>query len=119
MRPAVEAQLDAVVHQPFAVHPGSGAAAAEHVHRRLLQHACPLPLLHVRAVTAFEYDAGDARAVQEPGEQQPGRAAADDADGGLLRDRGGGQAGGSVRHRRSPAGRTESVAGVAALMHMR
>jgi hypothetical protein len=78
---AVPAELDAVVWQAFVRQPRPGAAVAQYVHRGLLEDACPLTLLHVGPVARFEHYAVNARVVQQPCEQQSGRARADDADG--------------------------------------
>jgi hypothetical protein len=89
VRPAVEAEFDAVVHQALALHPLPRAAAAQHVHGALLQDSGALALLDVVAVLALQHDAVDAGPVQQPGQQQAGGSGADDADGGVL----------TVRHR--------------------
>ena len=56
----------------------------QHVDRALLEDAGALALLDVGAVPALQNDAVDAGVVQEPGEQQPRGAAADDGDGGVV-----------------------------------
>jgi hypothetical protein len=80
--PAVEAELDAVVDEAFAVHALAGPAGAQHVGRALFEDAGALALLDVVAVARLQQYAVDSGLVQQAGEQQPRRAAADDADGG-------------------------------------
>ena len=81
----VEAQLDAVVAQPLAVHALPGAGRAQHVDRALLQDPGALALLDVGAVAALQDDRVDAGVVEQPGEEEAGGAGSDDADGGAHR----------------------------------
>lgn len=81
VRPAVPAQLDAVVHQPLGVETPGGTGLAERVDGGLLKDSGALALLDVRAVLAFQDHAVDACAVQQTGEQETCRSAADDPDG--------------------------------------
>ncbi len=75
-----EPQLDAVMDQALAQHPLPRARADESVHRALLQHAGPHPVLHVVAAAGLQHHRLDAAQVQQVGQQQPGRPGADDRD---------------------------------------
>ncbi len=81
----VVAQLDAVVAQALAVHACAGPGRAQHVDGALLQDPGPLPVLHVLPVAALQDDRVDTGVVEQPGEQEPGGAGSDDADGGTHR----------------------------------
>ena len=83
VRAAVEAQLDAGVDDALAVQALPGPARAQGVDGALFEDAGALAALDVGPVAALQHDAVDARVVQHAGEQQPRRAAADDADGGV------------------------------------
>jgi hypothetical protein len=78
----VVAQLDAAVLEPLAVHALAGTGRAQHVHRALLQDPGALAVLDVGAVATLQDDRVDPGVVQQPGEEEAGRAGADDADGG-------------------------------------
>lgn len=82
MAAPVEAQLDAVVREALAVHALRRARLAQYVDGALLQDPGALAPLDVRAVAALQDDGVDSGVVQEPGEEQPGGARSDDADGG-------------------------------------
>ena len=77
---AVDADVDAAVDEALAVHAGADAHLVQEVDRALLEHAGPDAALDMRAVVPLEHDRGDAGLVQELGQQEPGRARADDAD---------------------------------------
>ena len=75
---AAEPQLDAVVHEPLAMHPLAEADLVHQVHRRLLEHARAHALLHVLAVARLEDHRLDAPQLEQPAEHQPRGAASDD-----------------------------------------
>ena len=77
---AFEAQLDALVDQALGVEAFGGAGLAQSVDRALLQHPGALALFDVLPGPGLQDDTVDARAVQQPGQEQTGGAAADDAD---------------------------------------
>ena len=62
----------------------SPTPASRAVHRALLEHAGAHPLLDVLAAARLEHDGLDPVQVQQVGEQQAGRAGADDADLGVY-----------------------------------
>ncbi len=65
-----------MVHEPFGVHAGAGAAGAQGVDGALFEDPGALALFDVRAGPVLQDDAVDAGVVQQPGEEQPGRAGA-------------------------------------------
>ena len=77
---AVDADLDAVVHQAFAVHARADAGLVEQIHRALLDDAGADAAEHIVAGLPLQDDVVDAGAVQQLPEQQAGRAGADDGD---------------------------------------
>ena len=74
-----EAQLDAVVHEPLALHPVAEPALDQQVDRALLEHAGADALLQVRAAAHLEHHRLDALLVEQVREQQPGRPGPHDA----------------------------------------
>ncbi len=64
----------------FAVHALAEPDFAQQRDGAGLQHAGANPFQHVRAGLALQHDAVDAVAVENMGEQQAGRPAADDGD---------------------------------------
>ena len=62
---ALELQMNAVVDEPFAVHPLADPDRAEEVDRALLEHAGAQPLLDVRAVAPLDDDRVDAVMMQQ------------------------------------------------------
>lgn len=80
-----EPQLDAVVPHPLPVHARPGPGGAQDVRRALLQDPGALALLDIGPVAALQHDGVDAGVVQQTGEEEAGRAGADDADGGAHR----------------------------------
>ena len=60
MPAAVEAQLDAVMHEAFASHAVADARAEEQVHGALLQNTGADPLFHVLAALGLDDDGLDA-----------------------------------------------------------
>ena len=78
------AELDALVDGALAVHPLSDAGLAQGVHGSLLEHAGAHALLDVLAVARLQHDGLDPVQVQQVGEQQAGRAGADDGDLGVY-----------------------------------
>ncbi len=77
---AVELKVDAVVDDPFAIHPLADAGFAQQLDRSLLEHAGADPVLDVLATPVLEDDALDARDLEQPRERQPCRPRPDDAD---------------------------------------
>ena len=77
---AVEAQLEALVHEPLALEPLAQPGGLEQVDRALLEHAGAHALLDVVAAARLEHDRLDAVAGEQVAEEQAGRPAADDAD---------------------------------------
>ena len=59
-RAAAEAQLDAVVHEPFAHHPRADAGRVQEVDRLLLEHACADAFLDVASAAVLDDDRVDA-----------------------------------------------------------
>ena len=86
MARAAEAELDAGVRQAFAVQARAGTGGVEEIDRHLLEHAGADPAEHVVGRALLEDDGVDAGLGEQRGEQQPGRAGADDGD---LRSHGG------------------------------
>ena len=80
MAPAVERQLDAVVDQPLAIEPLADADLVQQIDGALLEQAGADAGAQVLGRAPLEHDAIDAGQPQQPGEQQPGRPAADDPD---------------------------------------
>lgn len=76
---AVEPELYALVREALAVHPLSGPRGAQHLGRAVFEDAGTLALLDVIAGAEFQHDAVDSLAVEQMGQQQAGRAGADDA----------------------------------------
>ena len=87
-----EGQLDAVVHQPLAVHARTHARLVQQVDADLLQHPGADAAEHVLAAALLEQHGVDAGLGQQLAEQQAGRAGADDGNLGARRD--GGRGGG-------------------------
>ena len=81
---ALELEVDAVVHEPFALHPLADAGRAQQIDRALLEHARAQPPLDVRAVAALEHDRLDALECEQMREHQPRGPGADDRDLGAL-----------------------------------
>ncbi len=77
---AVELKIDAVVDDPFAIHPLADTGFAQQLDRPLLEHAGADPVLDVLATPVLEDDALDARDLEQPRERQPCRPRPDDAD---------------------------------------
>jgi len=72
--------VDAVVNETFAVHPLADADRAKEIDSALLEHACALPSLDVRAVAVLDDDRVDAGTMEQMAEREPGRSGADDGD---------------------------------------
>ena len=62
---ALELQVDAVVDEPFAVHPLADAERAQQIDRSLLEHAGAQSALDVRAVATLDDDRVDAVACEQ------------------------------------------------------
>ena len=78
-RPA-EQELDAVVHQPLAVHPLAHAGLVEQVDADLLEDAGADAAEHVLAAHPLDDDVVDPGVVQQLAEQQARGTGADDGD---------------------------------------
>ena len=76
---AVEAQLDAPVHQALAAHPATHTELVEQPRGVVFQHPRTDPAFHIGSGAAFDDDRCDAGPFQEPGQHQAGRPGADDA----------------------------------------
>ena len=76
----LELQVDAMVDEPFAVHPLADADGAEEIHGSLLEHACALSSLDVRTVSMLDHDRVDAGAMEQMAKRESGRSGADDGD---------------------------------------
>jgi hypothetical protein len=83
---AIEAEQDAVVDQPLALQPVGQPEAVQEIDGALLQHAGAHALLDVVAAPVLEHDRGDAGAVEQVREHQPGRTSSDDGDLRVDRD---------------------------------
>ena len=79
MPDAAEAQLDAVVDEALALQALADAEVDQRVDGALLQHARAHALLDVFAAAVLEQHAVDGLAAQQLGEDEAGRAGADDA----------------------------------------
>jgi hypothetical protein len=77
---AREAEAHAVVDGTEAVHARADPGLAQRLDRAPLEDAGTDPRKHVLTRLAFEDDRADAGEMEQPREQQPGRAAADDDD---------------------------------------
>ena len=70
----------AVMRMTFAIHPFAGAGLAQNLDRAEFEHAGADAFQHIGFRLPLEDDAVDSVAVQQMGEEQAGRAAADDRD---------------------------------------
>jgi hypothetical protein len=77
---AVEAQFDAVMHQPFLMQPAGNAGALQQFDRVLLQHAGADAAEDVIGAAAFEDDGFDAVVFEQATKQQAGGTGTDDDD---------------------------------------
>ena len=77
---AVVRNDDAVMNLALTVHPLAHARFAHEIGESLLEHTGADAAQHILARLAFQHDAVDALEVQKLAQEQPGRAAADDAD---------------------------------------
>ena len=77
---AAKAQLDAVVHHPFAPEPDADARILEHVDAALLEQAGANAALDVDPRAILKDNGVDALACQQVRQQQPSRPGTDDAD---------------------------------------
>src|SRR4029077_5277574 len=80
---ALEREVDPVVHDPLTFEPDADADLAEQVGVPLLDHTGADPLLAVLAAARLDDDRLDPLGREDPGQGQPSRAGADDADLGL------------------------------------
>ena len=79
----VEAQLEAVMDEALAVQALGQAGLVEQVDGSLLEHPRAHARLDVLAAAGLEHHRLDALAIEQVGQQQPGRTGADDPDLGL------------------------------------
>ena len=82
---AVEAQLDAVVHEALALEALAHAHLLQQVDGALLEHAGADALLDVLAVARLEHHRVDPGAVEQLAEHEAGGTGPDDADLGPSR----------------------------------
>ena len=75
-----EAQIDAVVDEPFASHARTDAQRVEQIDRAVLEHAGADALLAVLAAARLENDRRDPGPAQQQRQDQTGRTGADDPD---------------------------------------
>src|SRR5262249_42640635 len=80
MPAAVEAPLDAVVHQPFARQPFAQAGGVEQVDGALLQHPRADPFLRAAPALGLDDNTLDALEMQQVRQQQPRGSCSDDPD---------------------------------------
>ena len=78
VRAAVEAQLDAVVHEALAAHALSGPGVVDEPGDPELDDASANPPLDVVAAAALQDDGVDALALEQVAEEEPRGAGADD-----------------------------------------
>src|SRR6266849_2123026 len=76
----VALEVDAVVHDPLAVHALADPCVAQQVGRSLLEHARPNPLLDVLSAAILDDDGLDSCNLEQAGERQAGRPRAHDPD---------------------------------------
>ena len=76
---AVEAQLDAVMHEPLALEALAHPHLLEQVDGPLLEHPGAHALLDVLAVARLEHHRLDPGAVEQLAEHEPGGTGSDDA----------------------------------------
>jgi hypothetical protein len=77
---AVEAQFDAVMHQPFGMQPPGDPGSVQQFDRAVLQHAGADAAKHVGGAAALQDDGLDTVIFQKAAKQQAGRAGTDDDD---------------------------------------
>ena len=70
----------AVMRMAFAIHAFAGARIAQHLNGAEFEHAGTDAFQHIRFRLPLDDDAVDSMAVQQMGEEQASRAAADDRD---------------------------------------
>jgi hypothetical protein len=80
MANTAEAQLDAAVHQTFALQPAADAGLSEQIHGPLFENAGPDALLRVFAAAALEDDRVNSLQMEQVRERQSGGTCADDSD---------------------------------------
>ena len=102
VRAAGEAQVDAVMHQTFALHSCAHAHFGKQIDGVLLEQAGADALLTIFAAAGFEDDGFDAGKMQQMREDESGGTGSDDAD---LGARGGQRIRRRGRRRRSRAAR--------------
>ena len=77
-RPFLPGDGRSVVGMALAIHAPAEADGAQEVDRARLQNAGANPLQDIRPALPFQHDAVDAVEMENMGQKQPGRAAADD-----------------------------------------
>ena len=80
LRAALAPEVDAVVHEAFAIQPLAHVERSQQVDGVLLEQAGADAALEVVAGTALDDHRLDARALQQQCEREPGRPGADDAN---------------------------------------
>src|SRR6185369_1397582 len=77
---ATKAELDAVMHQSFALEPVANAHTGEQLHGTLLEHAGANTLFNVLAGVHLENDGIDAFQMQEVRKNESGGTGSDDSN---------------------------------------
>jgi hypothetical protein len=77
---AAEAQLDAIVHEPFSSQSGTDTGIVEHIDRALLEQASANPPFDIGTRAIFQDNGIDALQRQEMRQQEPSGSCADDPD---------------------------------------
>jgi hypothetical protein len=75
-----ELEIDAVVHEPFAVHAGAEPEGPEQIDGSLLEHAGAQASLDVRTIATFDDDRLDAVGMEDVREREAGGTGPDDRD---------------------------------------
>ena len=83
VRAAVEREFDAVVRKTLAHHPRPDTSLVQQIDRAPLEQSGPDARLDILTRLPLKDDGFDAARVQQLGQQQPGRARADDGDLGF------------------------------------
>ena len=77
---ALELQVDAVVHEPLAIHSLADVDGSEEIDGPLLEYTCAQSFLDICAVAALDDNGVDAATMKQVAECEPGRPGADDRD---------------------------------------
>jgi hypothetical protein len=80
MAAAVESQFDSVMDETFALQAFPDTCFDQHIHRALLEHACPDALFDVFPAASFDNDRFDSLQVEEMRKQQSRGPGSDDSN---------------------------------------